>query len=526
MAFYSLIIQNGKIIDGKMGAVRTGDIGISKETIAKVGDLSQDIADEIINAEGKFVSPGFIDSTSHSDTHWTLFSDPGQESILTQGITTILGGNCGFSLAPLVRQEVIEGLQKWVDPSAININWQSFDEFLAELEKRFFAVNFASLVGLGTLRRGIIGNAGRAVSDTELKEMLFLLNRSMKDGAFGLSTSLGRVHEKNASETELRELLQVVKNYGGLAKHHLKDEGKEIISSLVQAIELARQSGAKTQISHFKILGRQSWQNIVPALSMIEHDREEEKLDLWIDFFPYERTGSNLYLLLPPWLLEEGGEKIISRLKEPETRKNVIDYLKNLTLHYDKMILASTLRDKTGLGKTLFELSQKTGLGPEELIIDLLEINKLKVSIFNEVINPQHLIQLAVKNYSLFATDGLGLSGKRIESDFPHPRSFGAFPKCINLFVNQKKILTLEEAIYKMTGLPSQNLGLDDRGIIEAGKKADLVVFDLDKIEDRADYQNPVQFSEGINYVIVNGKVAVREGKPTAIMAGKALRKR
>ncbi|OGZ31762.1 MAG: hypothetical protein A3H02_01715 [Candidatus Niyogibacteria bacterium RIFCSPLOWO2_12_FULL_41_13] len=525
MAFYSLIIRNGKIIDGKMGERGIGDIGINKETIAKVGDLSNDIADEIINAEGKFVSPGFIDLTSHSDTHWTLFTEPGQESVLTQGITTILGGNCGFSLAPLVRQEVIEGLRKWIDVSAININWQSFDEFLAELEKRFLAVNFASLIGLGTLRRGVIGNAGRTVNDIEAKEMIFLLDRSMKDGAFGLSTSLGRVHEKNASETELKELLQIIKNYEGLAKHHLKDEGKEIMSSLAQIIGLARESGARTQISHFKILGRQSWDNIAPALSMIEHGREEEKLDLWLDFFPYEKTGSNLYLLLPPWLLEEGGRKIISRLKEPETRKNVADYLKNMTLHYDKMILASTLRDKTGLGKTLLELSQKTGLNPEELIIELLEINELKVSIFNEVINPQHLIQLAAKKYSLFATDGLGISGRNIESDFPHPRSFGAFPKCVNLFVNQKRILTLEEAIYKMTGLPARNLGLNDRGTIETGKKADLVVFDLDKIEDRADYQNPVQFSEGINYVLVNGKIAVREGKPTAIMAGKVLRK-
>src|SRR3990167_4659863 len=525
MAFYSLIIRNGKIIDGKMGERGIGDIGIYKETIAKVGDLSNDIADEIINAEGKFVSPGFIDLTSHSDTHWTLFTEPGQESVLTQGITTILGGNCGFSIAPLVRQEVIEGLRKWIDVSAININWQSFDEFLAELEKRFLAVNFASLIGLGTLRRGVIGNAGRTVNDIEAKEMIFLLDRSMKDGAFGLSTSLGRVHEKNASETELKELLQIIKNYEGLAKHHLKDEGKEIMSSLAQIIGLARESGARTQISHFKILGRQSWDNIAPALSMIEHGREEEKLDLWLDFFPYEKTGSNLYLLLPPWLLEEGGRKIISRLKEPETRKNVADYLKNMTLHYDKMILASTLRDKTGLGKTLLELSQKTGLNPEELIIELLEINELKVSIFNEVINPQHLIQLAAKKYSLFATDGLGISGRNIESDFPHPRSFGAFPKCVNLFVNQKRILTLEEAIYKMTGLPARNLGLNDRGTIETGKKADLVVFDLDKIEDRADYQNPVQFSEGINYVLVNGKVAVREGKPTAIMAGKVLRK-
>ncbi len=386
-------------------------------------------------------------------------------------------------------------------------------------------MNFASLIGLGTLRRGVIGNAGRTVNDIEAKEMIFLLDRSMKDGAFGLSTSLGRVHEKNASETELKELLQIIKNYEGLAKHHLKDEGKEIMSSLAQIIGLARESGARTQISHFKILGRQSWDNIAPALSMIEHGREEEKLDLWLDFFPYEKTGSNLYLLLPPWLLEEGGRKIISRLKEPETRKNVADYLKNMTLHYDKMILASTLRDKTGLGKTLLELSQKTGLNPEELIIELLEINELKVSIFNEVINPQHLIQLAAKKYSLFATDGLGISGRNIESDFPHPRSFGAFPKCVNLFVNQKRILTLEEAIYKMTGLPARNLGLNDRGTIETGKKADLVVFDLDKIEDRADYQNPVQFSEGINYVLVNGKIAVREGKPTAIMAGKVLRK-
>lgn len=527
MAYYSLILRNGKIIDGKLGKIRTGDVGISKDSITKIGDLSKDIGDEIIDIKGQYIAPGFIDSTSHSDTHWTLFSSPGQDSLITQGITTILGGNCGFSLAPLVRDEVIEGLQKWVDTSLININWQTFDEFLAEVETRLIAVNFCSLVGLGTLHRGIFGNKTRTFNETEFKELVYLLDRSMKEGAFGLSTSLGRAHESNTSDTELKELFKVVKNYDGITKHHLKDEGENIIASIAKIVEIAKEAGVKTQLSHFKVLGRKSWPKIDQALSMIEHYRQEEGLKIYLDFYPYTKTGSNLYLLLPAWLLAEGnGKKILSRLKEPETKKNVINYLQELTLHYDNIIIASTLRDRTSVGKTLQELSQKTGISPEEVIINLLEINELKVSIFNEVINQDHLSLLAKKEYSVFATDGVGISPNNISVDLPHPRSFGAFPRCIKLFVREKKILDLEEAVYKLTGRVAENLGLEDRGIIEVGKKADLVVFNLDKIEDKSTYQNPAQFSQGINYVIINGKIALKEGKLTAVRAGKVLRKR
>lgn len=522
---YDILIKNGFVIDGKLGKIRKQNIGIKDGEIKYIGDLAVNEANEIINAEGWYVSPGFIDLTTHSDTHWTLFNEPGQESFITQGITTILGGNCGFSLAPLANKEVIEGVQKWVDPTQLNVSWQNFNEFLGVLEKRGLALNFASLIGLGTLRRNILANENRNLTNSELQEMFLLLDKTLEEGAFGLSTSLGRIHEKDTSSYELEQLFKIVKKHDGLTKHHLRSEGKEIISSVSEIIGFLRETKVKTQLSHFKILGRQSWSNFDQLISMIEHARNEEKLDLWLDFSPYEKTGSNLYLLLPAWLLSGGKNEVMLKLKQPEIRKNVIDYLKTLTLHYDKITIASTLRDNLSFGKTIQYLADKTGLRPEEVILDLLNINEFKVSIFSEVIDPKHLDILALKDYSLFASDGVGESLNFKNYELPHPRSFGAMPRSFRLFTREKRILTLEETVYKMTGLPALNLGLKDRGEIAPGKKADLVIFDPEKIQDKADYQNPFRQSEGIHYVFVNGRAVVSEGKTTLERPGAVLRK-
>ena len=312
MAHYSVIIKGGMVIDGKSGPMRQADVGVELDKIRAMGDLSGGSADLVIDASGKYAMPGFIDITNHSDTHWTLFNSPLQESLLTQGITTILGGNCGVSLAPLAGAKAIEGIQKWVDVSQINVNWQTMGEFLAEAEKKSFGVNFATLVGYGTLRRGILGDESRPASYEEIKKIRYLLEEALKQGAFGVSMSLGSAHEKSASDEEIAEIFQAAEEYNVLTKHHLSDEGKNILPAVSRLLSFGRLDSVRTHISHFKALGRTAWENFGRALLMIEK-AQKEGFEITCDFFPYTRTGSSLFELLPSWIRKFSTEELSVR---------------------------------------------------------------------------------------------------------------------------------------------------------------------------------------------------------------------
>jgi len=523
MASYSVLIKWGMVLRG--GNLERLDIGVKDDRILAVGDLSREKAPVEIDATGRYVSPGFIDLTSHSDTHWTLFDHPSQESFLRQGVTTILGGNCGSSLAPLVKASDIAGTLRWTDASRSNVNWRSLDEFFSELSRRPIGVNFATLVGHGTLRRGVMGETARNATPDEIGQMRFLLEKSFGAGAFGFSTSLASTEGLWAGPSELSSLFALAGSYGVLTKHHLKDEGKNILPAVVSLIQLAREAGAKMHLSHFKILGRASWPLFHDVMRVIESGREEG-LDLTLDAFPYTRTGSLLQAFLPPWLLEGGREKILAALGVPARREEVKSYLKSLTLHYDRITVASVLRDFSLLGKTLSQLAAAAGLEPEETMLRLLEVNDLKVAIFNEVISAGHLEELIRKEYCLVASDGVGYAGGLSAlPDLPHPRSFGAFPRAFELFVKEKNILSFPELIRKMTELPAAVLGLKDRGKIEKGFFADVVIFNPETISSPADYENPQLGPGGVEWVLVNGRVSVSSGNFNGNLAGRILKR-
>ena len=523
MASYSVIIKGGSVLKDKK--FERLDIAINGEKIEALGDFSGQNAQLVVDASGKYISSGFIDLTNHSDTHWTIFSQPKQESMLVQGITTILGGNCGSSLAPLLKASDIEGIQKWANVREINTNWYSVGEFFEELEKHPIGVNFATLVGHGTLRRGLLGEDAREMSEKELEELYFVLKGAMKEGAFGVSTSLAAAHAKYASAEELNIIFKTVAEQGGLTKHHLKDEGRQILPAIAEIMSLEKEYKAKLQLSHFKIIGKGSWDMLPDAINFIESARQEGA-DVTIDLFPYTKTGSLLYMLLPPWIIEGGKEKILSSLKDPKLRGEVIDYLKSLTLHYDKMVVASTLSDPTSVGKTIGEISASSGMPGEEVIAELIEINELRVSIFNEVISPEHLEKLIAKDYAMIASDGVGYNLKpNMPFDLPHPRSYGTFPLALELFARKKKILAWEEILYKFTGLPAQTLDLKDRGSVKPGFFADLVVINPENIGSTTDYSAVHHEVSGIDWVFVNGKAAVKNGILSGEFAGKVIRK-
>ena len=525
---YDIIIKNGTVFDGAGNIPKKEDIGIKDDEIKKVGNLQNDNADTVIDVSGHYVSPGFIDMTTHSDTHWTIFTQPSQESFIRQGITTILGGNCGVSLAPLVKSGNIEGIEQWVDTSKTNINWQTMEEFLSELEKRSLPLNFGTFVGFNTIHWGVIGRESVTPTNDQINQLKFLLNDSIKNGAFGLTTSFGALNRSSSMDKEIIEIFKIAADNGVITKHHLEDEGKNILPSLSQLLNFARESGAKIHLSHLKALGKTGWSYFRSLFAMIENAKNEG-VEITCDFFPYTSTGSNLYMLLPSWIKNRKPNQILEILRSPESkeRKGLLDYFKELTLHYDRITIASAFQSWEHVGKTIEELSNISGLPPEEIVLNLLSANNLRVSIFNEVILEKNIDLLAEKDYSIVASDGVGyeMGSKVLGIDLPHPRSFGTFPRALRTLAREKKILTWEKAIYKMTGLPAKILNLEKRGKIEKNNYADIVIFDPKELMDLSNYENPFNFSEGIKYVLINGKVVLKDEKILKKSAGKLLRK-
>ncbi len=522
---YSVIIKNGTVFDGTGREPFKSDIGISKEKISDIGDLQDKKADFVIDAADLYVSPGFIDLTTHSDNHWTLFSQPKQENFIKQGVTTILGGHGGSSLAPIIKREAIQAIEKWTDITEINVNWSTMSEFLKEAEKLPLAINFGTLVGQETLRRNVLASPELEAGVEEVKKITALLEESIKEGAFGLSTNFGTRNAKEESRKELAELFSVLKKHNVTSMHHLEDEGKNILPGVSRLIMFLRTCGNKGHIAHFKALGRTAWEDFENALNMIDLARREG-ISITCDFFPYTSTGSNLISFLPSWAIDASKETIMGMIKDEGPRKNLVEYLKSLTLHYDKITVASISNNTGSLGKTIRTLSQTSGIEPEEMVLDLLATNDLRVTIFNDIISKDNIDLLSSRPYSMVASDGVGYEIDKIDTkkDIPHPRSFGTFARVFSEMVKDKNILTWEAAVHKMTGLPAETVGIEDRGLIKKNKFADIVIFDPKTIEDRSNYSDPMQSPVGIKHVLVNGNLSFSGDSLSEINSGKILR--
>lgn len=523
---YDILIKNGLLIDGTGTSPVAKDIGISGEIISDIADsIPEKNGRMVIDAKGKFVTPGFVDITSHSDTTWTIFEYPGQESLLTQGVTSIIGGNCGSSLAPLVYPEALKSIQKWTDISDITTNWATVKEFIEELSKKTLGVNFGTLVGHGTMRRGVIGEQIRPLNLEEIEKIKYLTGESMKAGAFGLSTGLGYSHEQPATADEVINFVRVVKEYGGVYKTHLRSEGREgLLAAINEVIKIGRETEVPVLISHLKAIGKKEWQYINQALDMIKNARNDGIM-ISFDVFPYLRTGSHLYQLLPRWSREGGFIKIFERLKSPDSFAKMVIDMQKATLHYNRIIIASA-KDTSVVGKSIEEIARTAGLTPEESIAELLLVNEGRVSIFNKNLSAKNLIKLILYPESSIASDGAGYGIEHRNSGvLVHPRSFGTFVHFLHHLVVILKKLSWEDAIQKVSSRPAQIIGLKNRGLITRKNFADMVIFSPDNLADNSTYSNPYQYSKGIDYVIVNGKIAVKNGEPTGVLAGKILKK-
>jgi len=524
---FDLLIKNAIILDGNKTKKYQSNLAIYKGKIKKIGKLKNAKALRIIDATGLYLAPGFVDINNHSDTFLTLFTIPSLESMLQQGVTTILGGNCGSSLAPLVEADMLKSIQKWADISEINLNWLTFKEFLDELEKKEIGLNFASLVGHSTLRRGLLKEEFRALKPSELKIVKGMLEAALEQGAFGLSTGLAYSHAKVASTKEIVELAETVKKYNGLYASHIRGEAEELLPAVQETIEIGKKTGVSIEISHLKAMGRSFWHNMREAIELVEK-ASQKGININFDIYPYAITGSVLYILLPDWAAEGGKEVLLKRLKQPATRARIIKEMQEKKHYeYDKITVAISPIDKTFIGKSISEIAQAQNISVEEAVINMLVVSEGRIITFLDTLSKDN-IEIGLRhNLSFVASDGSGynLGYYKKKRELVHPRCFGTFPRFLGRYVRDKGMFGWEEAIHKITGGPAQKLGLKKRGLIKKSYWADLVLFNPQEIIDKADFENPYQYPKGIEYVLVNGEVAVENRVYTNKRAGKVLRK-
>ncbi|MGD2201046.1 MAG: D-aminoacylase [Candidatus Bathyarchaeota archaeon] len=519
---YDLIVENCKVIDGTGNPWYKADIGITQGEITKLGRI-KDGGRETINARGLVASPGFIDTHSHSDL--MLLAEPEARQKVMQGITTEVIGQDGLGEAP-IRDDVLEDWRRYLsglngDPD-IDWNWRSFGGYLNALEAAGPATNIAALVGHGNLRLLAMGMENRAPTGSELSEMKGLLTESMVSGAFGLSTGLIYPPCVYAEIGELVELCKVTAAHGGIFVVHMRNEGDMLLESIDEVARIGLETGVHVHISHFKASGEKNWGKTVEALIKIQ-EYWRGGAEITVDQYPYTAGSTFLSSLLPTWAHEGGTERMLNRLRDPETRSRIKEEMtesgrgRGWGWHNILVTSVKTPGNKGLEGMNLKEIAAKRDQEPRETLLDIILEEGNAVTMVSFSMSEEDIKNVMASPLQMVCTDGIIL-GK------PHPRVYGSFPRVLGRYTKDG-VLRLEEAIRKMTSLPAQTLGLHDRGLIRPGMAADITIFDPDTIIDRGTYQDPAQFPDGIEYVIINGRVTVEEGHQTETRAGKVLRR-
>ncbi len=501
---HDILIKNGTVIDGTGAAAKKCDVAIEKGQIVLIEPGITENAHKILDATDRFVTPGFIDLQNHSDSYWTILDQPDQFSLLSQGVTTIIMGNCGASLAPLLTQESIKAIQKWHNLAGVNLNWSSMAEFLQYLSTTSRGVNVGTLVGHATLRRGLVGDSVRVLNESELKVINKALAEALNQGAFGMSMGLVYAHEVNSSQEELQQLTDQLKAGQKYLSVHLRSEGSHILESVDEVLELAGSTGVPIKISHLKIRGKKNWHLFDRVMSKLEL-AYHQGINISFDVYPYDTSWSVLYTYLPKWAYEGGRAQIMKGIGDPQSRRKILDYIKGQDYDFTNIIISEASGGSNFIGKNLKQIAQNQGVSAEEAALNVIAATNAQVTIFDHNLSDEHTELFCTSPLSYIATDGAGYSATN--EKLIHPRCFGAFPRFLSL-VREKKILKWETAVKKLTADPAAFLGLTNRGILAQKYAADVVIWDPKTISDRADYKNPNTVSVGIDTVLVNGKVA------------------
>lgn len=523
-----IVIKDGRIFDGSGSEAFEADIGIKGDSINEIGKISISRAKTVIKAKNLAVCPGFIDAHDHTDVH--LLVNPKAESSVRQGITTLVSGNCGGSPFP-VAEEVYEEMKKDLkDIYQIDLSWTDIKGFFSRLEESGIALNYSSLVGQGTIRGAAMGFNDRPPSHSELEQMKLMVAENIKGGAVGLSTGLEYAPGSYAQKEEIEELVKVVSQYQGVYATHMRDEGDRLLEALDEAIEVSRKTGASLQISHFKIAYPRNWHKIDEALSRVEKAKTGG-VSIFCDRYPYIAGSTGLSYYFPLWAREGTTEEFLARLKNPQLESRLMAYAseqeKKLS-SWDKVVISSvyTEENKRFEGKSVLEGAEEAGKSPFDFMRDLLIEEKNRVSMVTFMMTEENLKKILSHPLVGVGTDGSAVAPYGpLRRGKPHPRLYGTFPRILGKYIREEKIVPMPEMLKKMTSLPAQKFGFMRRGLLKREYFADIVVFDEDKVIDKATWTEPHQYPVGIECVIVNGQVVVNRGEHTGNLPGKVLRK-
>jgi len=496
-----IIIKNGRILDGTGNSWVRGDVAIKDGKIIRVGYFNDITASKIIDAGGLIVAPGFIDVHTHIEGD--EFKNPTANNFILDGVTTVVTGNCGSS----------------------NLD---IKKYLQKIDSTKLSINVATLIGHNDVRRAVMGTANRKATEEEIKKMEAIVEQAMEDGAVGFSTGLIYIPGTYSSTDEVVRLAKVAAKYKGVYASHMRDEGDSVVPAINEALLIGREANIPVEISHFKLSGQQNWGRSKETVALIEKARREG-IDVTIDQYPYTASSTSLSTLIPDEILADGKDSINARLSRPEVRKYVTDYMlaklkKRKLKHFSYPVVAYYKADTSFNGKSIEEVNLLMGRKHKakyetETVMDMMQ--KGGAGMVFHGMGDEDVKRIMQYPFNMFACDA---SIRIFGEGSPHPRGYGTNARVLAKYVRDEKVLSLEEAIRRMTSLPAQKFGLKDRGLLREGYAADIVIFDENKVQDLSTYEHPHAYSTGFTYVIVNGQIVAEEGKHLGVRSGTTLK--
>jgi N-acyl-D-amino-acid deacylase len=528
---FDLLIRNVQVLDGLGNKPFVADIGIAGDTIIEIGNLHDAQAERTIDAKGLHAAPGFIDMHTHSGFLFPV--NRNAESKVHQGVTTEVIGHCGTSIAPL-GGDALKDAESMARMIGLDLNWRTFEEYDRQLLAEGVAVNVVHLLGHGTLRDATMGRTDWPPTGDEIKAMQKEIDRAFEAGVFGMSSGLIYPPGCYVETSELIELSKTVGRHGGFYSSHIRGEGETLLKALSEAIEVGECAGVPVQISHLKVSGMKYWEQGPRALELIDRALSMG-MDIAADMYPYTAGHTELQAILPHWVHNEGNESLLRRLRDPQTRERIRKEmaeasgefaLANVTGGWNGIFIGLSVGHPEYQGKTVLKLSEELGKTPVDTVMDVI-VDCNCIAFINVMTQAEENVRLFIQHPKVMigsdasAMAPYGLLGMAM----PHPRTYGTFPRVIGVYALKEKLISLPEAIRKMTSLPASRLGIKDRGVLARGKKADLVLFNATTIGDRATYEDPNRYPVGIKAVLVNGTIVVENDEHTGALPGRVLRK-